>query len=68
MEKRTSSTNGAGLTGCLPVKNANRSIFITVDQRAQQKTWHTKPNEDKVRLSLGHIGTRDNFLNRTLMV
>ena len=53
MEKKiASSTNGAGLTGCHQVKNANRYIFITLhktqvqkDQRSQQKTKHSEPTE-----------------------
>jgi hypothetical protein len=50
MEKgNASSIKGAGLTGCLPVEDANRSISITlhktqvqVDQRPQHKTGYTK--------------------------
>jgi hypothetical protein len=55
-KKKTSSINGAGLTGCLPVKNANGSIVITlhktqvqVDQRPEHKTGYTKSDRSQSR-------------------
>ena len=52
MEKmKSSSTNGAGLTGCLNKKNANRSTSVTlnktqfwVEQRHQHKSRYTEPD------------------------
>ena len=48
-KKKTSSTNGAGLTGYLYAEECNSSIFITLhktqvqmDQRPRHKTRHTK--------------------------
>jgi hypothetical protein len=35
-EKRVSSTNGVGLTGCLYVKNANRFILTTLHKTQGQ--------------------------------
>jgi hypothetical protein len=55
-------------------KNANRSIFITLqktqvqmDQRPQHKTVYTKSSKEKVGICLELIGIGDNFLNRTPM-
>ena len=54
-------------------KNANRFIFINLQKtqfqivsRPQHETRYTKSNRREVRNSLEHIGTEDNFLNRTL--
>jgi hypothetical protein len=35
-KKEASTTNGAGLTGCLHMENANKSIFITLHQTQLQ--------------------------------
>jgi hypothetical protein len=69
-KKKTFSTNGAGLTGCLYVENENRSIFITLykaqvqeDQRPQHKTGHAKSNRrERGRVALNALVQGGNFL------
>ena len=53
-------------------KNANRAISIPmhksqvqVDQRPQHKSRYMNQIDEKVRNNFEHIGTGDNFLNRT---
>jgi hypothetical protein len=43
-KKKTSSTNGSGLTGSLHAKNENWSIFITV-HKAQIQVDHGTPHK-----------------------
>ena len=47
--KKASSTNGAGITGCQPVENENRSITmhktqVKMDWRPQYKSDYTEPD------------------------
>lgn len=50
-KKEASSTSGAGLSGCLHVENANRSISfilhkpqVHADRKPQHKTTYTDPD------------------------
>ena len=49
-KKKTSSINGAGLTGCLYVENEKKSnichfVQVQVDQGSQHKTRYTESNK-----------------------
>ena len=69
--KKTSTENGAGLTGCLDIeecKYIHLSITLNktdqVDQRPQSRTGTLSLIEQKVRNSLEVIDKGDSFLKR----
>jgi hypothetical protein len=75
-KKKASSTNGAGLTGCLHVEEMQIDPYLSPCTQLKSK-WikdlNIKPNalkliEEKVRSSLALIDTGDNFLSRASIV
>ena len=71
-KKKTSSTNGASLTGCLHVEECKQihnyhphKTQVQVYHRPQHKTRYTKSNRKESGNCLECIGTGDKLLSRT---
>jgi len=75
VEKTALSTNGAGSTGGQHVeeyKSIHSYLLVLSSTLKWMKDLHIKPDilnliEEKMGKSLKHIGTGENFLNRTPM-